>query len=243
MADLAKIDSQAYTDALSYVSNLSKLQTDQRNAAITEAVKALEPTIATSTTDATNQLRNSQNEIGALWYGDKAADLERGWLANTYDAGLRNQGNILNALVGLNANNVRAATDLADGYANAYANAMNGLMQSVNKGTADVSSATSGLMNALGLAGKTSGLSSLFDGINYAGANAAADSWNSLVAQTALNNDMTLDQAANWLMEAGGDPIEEIINASGSGGFWSGIGDSISSGWDSLTNWFSGLWS
>lgn len=243
MADLANIDSQAYSDALSYVSNLSKLQTDQRNAAITEAVKALEPTIATSTTDATNQLRNSQNEIGALWYGDKAADLERGWLANTYDAGLRNQGNILNALVGLNANNVRAATDLADGYANAYANAMNGLMQSVNKGTADVSSATSGLMNALGLAGKTSGLSSLFDGINFAGANAAADSWNSLVAQTALNNDMTLDQAANWLMEAGGDPIEEIINASESGGFWSGIGDSISSGWDSLTNWFSGLWS
>lgn len=243
MADLANIDSQAYSDALSYVSNLSKLQTDQRNAAIAEAVSALSPTISTSTNDATNQLRNSQNEIGALWYGDKAADLERGWLANTYGIGLQNQGNILNALVGLNANNIKAATDLADGYANAYANAMNGLMQSVNKGTADVSSATSGLMNALGLAGKTSGLSSLFDGINYAGANAAADSWNALVERTASQTGTSLEEAAKWLMNAGGDPIEEIINASESGGFWSGIGDSISSGWDSLTNWFSGLWS
>ena len=117
MADLANIDSQAYSDALSYVSNLSKLQTDQRNAAIAEAVNALSPTISTSTNDATNQLRNSQNEIGALWYGDKAADLERGWLANTYGIGLQNQGNILNALVGLNSNNVNAATNLASGFA------------------------------------------------------------------------------------------------------------------------------
>ena len=244
MADLANIDSQAYSDALSYVSNLSKLQTDQRNAAIAEAVNALSPTISTSTNDATNQLRNSQNEIGALWYGDKAADLERGWLANTYGIGLQNQGNILNALVGLNSNNVNAATNLASGFAGAYGQAINGLGQALNKTTADLSSGTGGgLLQALGLAGKVSGLSGLFDGINYAGANAAADSWNALVERTASQTGTSLEEAAKWLMDAGGDPIEEIINASESGGFWSGLGDSISSGWDSLTNWFSGLWS
>lgn len=247
MADLANIDSQAYSDALSYVSNLSKLQTDQRNAAIAEAVNALSPTISTSTNDATNQLRNSQNEIGALWYGDKAADLERGWLANTYGIGLQNQGNILNALVALNNNNVDSATKLAGGFANAYGASMNGLGQAINKTAADVvgsGDGTSGLLSALGLVGKgASAVNDLLNGINFAGANAAADTWNSLVAQTALNNNMTLDQAANWLMEAGGDPIGEIINASESGGFWSGIGDSISSGWDSITNWFSGLFS
>lgn len=244
MADLANIDSQAYSDALSYVSNLSKLQTDQRNAAIAEAVNALSPTISTATNDATNQFRNSQNEIGALWYGDKAADLERGWLANTYGIGLQNQGAILNALVGLNANNVNAATNLASGFAGAYGQAINGLGQALNKTTADISSgAGGGLLQALGLAGKASGVSSLLDGINYAGANAAADSWNSLVESTASQTGTSLEEAAKWLMNAGGDPIEEIINASGSGGFWSGIGDSISSSWDSLTNWFSGLWS
>lgn len=244
MADLANIDSQAYSDALSYVSNLSKLQTDQRNAAIAEAVNALSPTISTSTNDAANQLRNSQNEIGALWYGDKAADLERGWLANTYGIGLQNQGNILNALVGLNSNNVNAATNLASGFAGAYGQAINGLGQALNKTTADLSSGTGGgLLQALGLTGKASGLSGLFDGINYAGANAAADSWNALVERTASQTGTSLEEAAKWLMDAGGDPIEEIINASESGGFWSGIGDSISSGWDSLTNWFSGLWS
>ncbi|WP_418940954.1 hypothetical protein [Parasutterella excrementihominis] len=257
MADLANIDSQAYTDALSYVSNLSKLQTDQRNAAIAEAVSALSPTISTSTNDATNQLRNSQNEIGALWYGDKAADLERGWLANTYGIGLQNQGNILNALVGLNSNNVNAATQLAGGFANAYGNSMNGLGQAINKTAADVAGSgngTSGLLSALGLVGKgASSASGLFDSINFAGANAAADTWNALVERTALQNGTSVEEAAKWLMDAGGDPIQEIINASESGGFWSGLGDSlsggwdsvtgaISSGWDSLSNWFGSLW-
>ena len=144
----------------------------------------------------------------------------------------------------LNSNNVNAATNLASGFAGAYGQAINGLGQALNKTTADLSSGTGGgLLQALGLAGKASGLSGLFDGINYAGANAAADSWNALVERTASQTGTSLEEAAKWLMDAGGDPIEEIINASESGGFWSGIGDSISSGWDSLTNWFSGLWS
>lgn len=164
MADLANIDSQAYTDALSYVQNLSKLQTDQRNAAIAEAVNALNPTIATSTTDASNQLKNSQNEIGALWYGDKAADLERGWLAQSAALGQQGQNAILSALVGLNANNVNGATNLAGAYAGAYGQAMNALGQSVNKTGADVASSANNILSLLGMAGK--GVSSLWDALS-----------------------------------------------------------------------------
>lgn len=161
MADLANIDSQAYTDALKYVNDLSKLQLNQRDAAISEAVKALSPTITTSTTDANNQLKNSQNEIGALWYGDKAADLERGWLANTYGVGLQNQNAILNALLGLNTNNVNASSNLLNGFANAYAGAMNGLAQNINKGVADAGASSSDILSALG-----KGASSLWDALS-----------------------------------------------------------------------------
>lgn len=226
MADLANIDSQAYTDALSYVQNLSKLQTDQRNAAIAEAVNALNPTISTSTTDASNQLKNAQNEIGALWYGDKAADLERGWLANTYGMGLQNQNALLQAILGFGQTNVSASSNLLNGFANAYAGAMNGLYQNLNKGASDVGSTANNLLSALGVGGK-----------------AASSAWDWLSGASSIPN---LDDVVAPLITSGeaADEIEALIKLNEAGYDFSAGGgflDSLSNGWDSLTSWV-GSW-